>query len=390
MNQKYEKLFEPFTFPSGVTVKNRILMAPMTTWSAFDNGMVTKDELAYYEKRAGDVGAIITACAYVSSEGKAFPGGFSGNSDAMIPSLTKVAKTIKNKGSKAILQIFHGGRMVPPEAIGGKTPISASAIPAMRKEAVTPREMTDEEIKNVINQFGETTRRAIEAGFDGVEIHGANTYLIQQFFSPHSNRRTDNWGGTLEKRMSFPVAVVQSVLQNVKNHAEKPFLVGYRISPEEIEEPGITFEETLQLLDKLTKERLDYIHVSLGTIWRGSVRNKNATRPLLELIQQHIGHKIPLIGVGSISHPDDAVEALDKNIPLVALGRELIVEPEWIQKVKSGDVEAICQSMSLEDQEHLVIPDAMWEMTTSVPGWLPINENQNAHNRNEPWVKSTI
>lgn len=390
MNQKYEKLFEPFTFPSGVTVKNRIFMAPMTTWSAFENGMITNDELAYYEKRAGDVGAIITACAYVSREGKAFLGGFSGSSDTMIPSLTKLAKTIKNKGSKAILQIFHGGRMVPPEAIGGQTPISASAVPAMRKEAVTPREMTEEEIENVINQFGETTRRAIEAGFDGVEIHGANTYLIQQFFSPHSNRRTDMWGGTLEKRMSFPVAVVQSVLQTVKHHAEKPFLVGYRISPEEIEEPGIRFEETLQLLDKLTKEGLDYIHVSLGTLWRGSVLNNKETRPLLELIQHHVGHKIPLMGVGSITHPDEAVEALDKKIPLVALGRELIVEPEWVQKVRSGEEEKIRQSMSLDDQEHLVIPDAMWEVITSSPGWLPINENKKAQSRNEPWVKSNI
>ncbi|MED3855481.1 NADH-dependent flavin oxidoreductase [Priestia megaterium] len=388
MQQKYESLFEAFTFPSGVTVNNRVFMAPMTTWSAFENGMITNDELAYYEKRAGGVGAVITACAYVSREGKAFPGGFSGSSDTTISSFKKLAKTIQNKGSKAILQIFHGGRMVPPETIGGQTPVSASAIRALRDEAVTPREMTEEEIENVVNGFGETTRRAIEAGFDGVEIHGANTYLIQQFFSPHSNRRTDKWGGTLEKRMRFPLAVVQSVLQAVRNHAKNPFLVGYRISPEEFEEPGIIFEETLQLLDILTEEKLDYIHVSVGMLWRGSIRNKEETKPLLERIQEHVGHKIPVMGVGSISHPDEAVEALDKKIPLVALGRELIVEPDWVQKVRSGKEETIRQSMSLDDQEQLVIPDAMWETITSVPGWLPIQENQKDENGNEPWLKA--
>ena len=91
-----------------------------------------------------------------------------------------------------------------------------------------------------------TTRRAIEAGFDGVEIHGANTYLLQQFFSPHSNRRDDQWGGSLEKRMNFPLAIVDAVKQAVAKHAKAPFVVGYRISPEEGTNPGITLEDTLQ------------------------------------------------------------------------------------------------------------------------------------------------
>jgi len=385
--KKYEKLFEPFTFPSGVTVNNRIFMAPMTTQSSFENGAITSDELAYYAERSGGVGAVITAVAYVTYEGKAFPGAPSADSDKMIPGLTKLAKTIQDKGSKAILQIFHGGRMVLPQTIGGKTPVSASAVRALRDETVTPREMTEEEIENVIKAFGEAARRGIEAGFDGIEIHGANTYLIQQFFSPHSNRRTDNWGGTLEKRMRFPLAVVESVLTAVKEHAKKPFIVGYRISPEELEEPGITIEDTFQLLDRLVEEKLDYIHLSLGNIWRGSIRNKEQTTPLLELINERIGHKIPLMGVGSIKHPDDALEALEKEIPLVAVGRELIVEPKWVQKVKNDEVETIRQSMSYNDQEKLAISPAMWEYISAVPGWFPIEENEKQGNsNNEPWM----
>lgn len=383
--KKYEKLFEPFTFPSGVTLKNRILMSPMTAKQSFENGMVTTDELSYYARRSGGVGAVITACAYVTPEGKAFKGGPGADSDKMIPSLTKLAKTIQEKGAKAILQIFHGGRMVPPEAIGGKTPVSASDVPAARDNAVTPRELTEEEVENLIKAFREAARRGIEAGFDGIEIHGANTYLIQQFFSPHSNHRSDQWGGTLEKRMRFPLAIVETVLNTVKEYANKPVLVGYRISPEELEEPGITLEDTLQLLDRLSDERLDYIHVSMGNIWRGSIRNSEQTTPNIERIKERIGHKIPLIGVGSIRHPDDALEALDKGIPLVAIGRGLVIDPEWVQKTKSGEVDSIRQSMSIPDRDKLTISDAMWDYISAVPGWFPIEENEKPSN-DEPWL----
>src|SRR5699024_3848971 len=209
---KFNNLFEPLTLPSGVTLENRLIVAPMTTRSAFENGMITNDELTHYARLSGQAGALITACAYVNPRGKAFQGGFSVASDKMIPGLSKLAKTIKGKGSKAILQIFHGGRMVPSKVIGGKQPVSASEVAALRDFATIPKEMTEEDIKNVIQDFYEATRRAIIAGFDGVELHGANTYLIQQFFSPHSNRRNDLWGGTLENRMKFPVAVIQAAV----------------------------------------------------------------------------------------------------------------------------------------------------------------------------------
>jgi 2,4-dienoyl-CoA reductase-like NADH-dependent reductase (Old Yellow Enzyme family) len=161
--------------------------------------------------------------------------------------------------------------MTSPDLNGGHQPISASAIAAARPGSVVPREMTEEEIYTIIHAFGEATRRAIEAGFDGIEIHGANTYLIQQFFSPHSNCRTDRWGGTLEKRMAFPLALIESVQNAVATHAKTPFIVGYRISPEEMENPGITMEDTLHLVDVLAEQKLDYIHVSVRGFWDGSI-----------------------------------------------------------------------------------------------------------------------
>ena len=371
MNPKYINLFEPFTFPSGVTIDNRIVMAPMTTNSAFENGMVTTDEHNYYKRRSTNLGAVITSCAQVMENGK-FAGSLSAASDNRIESLSKLAKTIQSTGSKAILQIFHVGRMGTSSTLRGEQPVSASAIPAVRDFAETPRALSDEEVRELVTAYGEATRRAIQAGFDGVELHGANTYLIQQFFSPHSNRREDHWGGTLEKRMNFPLAVIQVAKEAIKTYAKKPFILGYRISPEEMEEPGITLEDTLQLLAKLKDQGLDYMHVSVGSVMQSSIRDKNNKKPIIQLIQEHIGKDIPIIGVGLIQTPDDAMNALNLGIPLLAIGRELIVEPDWVTKVKEGKEESIRTEINPLDKEDLMIPDEMWEYISSRKGWVPI------------------
>ncbi|WP_409304875.1 NADH-dependent flavin oxidoreductase [Peribacillus sp. SCS-155] len=375
MNSKYESAFKPFTFRSGVEIKNRILMAPMTNTAAHENGEVSDEEIAYYQERAGGVGAVITACTYVTRNGKGFPGEFGADSDSLIPSLKRVAAAIQEKGSKAILQIFHGGRMCPPEELLDRQPIGPSAVAAERDDAVVPREMEPDEIEEIITAFGEATRRAIEAGYDGVEIHGANTYLLQQFFSPHSNRRTDKWGGTLEKRMAFPLAVVDTVKKTVKEHTSKPFIIGYRLSPEERENPGITMEDTLQLVDTLANQELDYLHISVGGFFNGSIRDENDKKSRVVMIHERVGDRIPVIGVGMLRTPDEVMDAFGTEVPLIALGRELIVEPHWIQKVQAGEEEKIRTTLSKQDQTELAISDRMWEYYTSIPGWLPIVEN---------------
>ncbi|ALC92171.1 NADH-dependent flavin oxidoreductase [Bacillus sp. FJAT-18017] len=374
MKEEYKAMLEEIALPSGVKLKNRILMAPMTNWSSGADGMVTDDELAYYRERSGGVGAVITACANVTRDGQGFKDQISAYSDEQISSLRRLAETIKGEGAKAILQIFHAGRMSPPELLEDGQPVSASAVAAARPGAKTPRELTGEEVKSIINAFGEATRRAIEAGFDGVEIHGANTYLIQQFFSPHSNRREDEWGGSLEKRMAFPLAVIDSVKQTAKKYAIDPFIVGYRLSPEEIEQPGITMEDTLTLADVLSEQGLDYLHVSTQDFWKGSLRDKSDSRSRVVLIHDRVGDKIPVIGVGSLYSPDDVKKAMAGGVPLIALGRELIVEPKWVEKVKSGHEEEIRVTLTRNDQEKLVVPNPLWQAIVNTPGWFPLKD----------------
>ncbi|MVP01055.1 NADH-dependent flavin oxidoreductase [Paenibacillus lutrae] len=372
MNTKYAPLFENFTFNKGISLKNRVVMAPMTNYSSNEDGTVSDAEIAYYERRSGGAGMVITACTFVTPNGQGFPGEFAGDRDEMIPSLKRLASSIQKKGAKAVLQIFHGGRSCPPELVPGGDIVSASAVAEEKAGSPVPRALTESEIEAIIRDFGETTRRAIEAGYDGIEIHGANGYLIQQFFSPHSNRREDKWGGSVERRMAFPLAIVDEVNRVVAEHAKHPFLVGYRFSPEEAETPGITMDDTLKLVDALADKNLDYLHVSLMDFWSTPRSGADTDRPRIEIIKELAADRVPIIGVGSIHSADEAQQALATGVPLIALGRELIMEPDWVQKVEEGRESEIRVTVSREDQERLVIPGPLWNGIIHTPGWFPV------------------
>lgn len=370
-NEKYKPLLEPFDFSNGISLKNRIVMAPMTNYSSNEDGTVSDEEVAYYIRRSKGVGMVITACTYGTPNGQGFPGEFAAHTDQMIPSLKRLASAIKDEGAKAILQIFHAGRQVPKEIAPNGDVVSASAVAYPAEGKPVPRALTENEIEAIINDFGKMTRRAIEAGYDGVEIHGANTYLIQQFFSPHSNRRTDRFGGTVEKRMTFPLAVVDEVKRVVNDYAKESFIVGYRFSPEEPEEPGITMADTLILVDRLASKNLDYLHVSLMDFWSTPKRGVEDTRSRIELLQEVIGDRVPLIGVGSIYTAEDARKALTSGVPLIGLGRELLIDPEWVQKIEQGREDEIVTKLEIDKQKELELPTPLWQRILKNPGWVP-------------------
>ncbi|EJN98956.1 NADH-dependent flavin oxidoreductase [Oenococcus oeni] len=358
------KFLEPYTFKNGMTVKNRVVIPPMTEASSFEEGSITTDELRYFRIHSGGVGMFISPVANVSESGKGFEGQLSITDDRFLPGLTKMASAMKQGGAKAILQIFHAGRMSNSKVLRGTQAVSASAVAAERPNAETPRELTNPEIEQIIDDFGEATRRAIQAGFDGIELHGANTYLLQQFFSPHSNRRTDKWGGNVQKRMTFALEVIKRVHSVVTQYAKEPFIVGYRISPEEIETPGIRLADTMQFIDVLADQPIDYLHISMGYVWRTSLNDETDTEPIILKIKRQIHNRLPLISVGSVEQPADAEKVLDAGIDFVAIGRELLREPNWVQKVESNDEESIRYTISIQDLDELGITPAMWNFLT--------------------------
>lgn len=365
MATKYNFL-KPYTFKNGTTVKNRIVIPPMTEAAALENGAVSQDELKYFDIHTGGAGMFITPVLNVSNDGKGFEGEPSVANDKFMPGLIKLAHTMKQNGTKAIMQIFDAGRMSNSKILRGTQPVSASPVAALRPNAETPRELTEDEIEQIIEDFGQATRRAIQAGFDGIELHGANTYLMQQFFSPHSNRRNDKWGGSLENRMRFALEIIKRVQKSVDEYADDKFIVGYRISPEEIEEPGIRLDDTLKFIDVLADQPIDYLHISMGYAWRTSLNDKSDDEPIILKIKQTVNNRLPLISVGSIEKPADAEKVIDAGIDFAAIGRESIREPNWVQKVELGQEDSIHYQLSPTELDSLGINSAFLDFLNSM------------------------
>lgn len=366
------KVLEPYMLSKSVELKNRIIMAPMTTWSSQVDGQVSLEELDYYRVRSTGVGMVITGTSYTIPNGLGFENQFYSGHDLYTKSLSRLAQAIHQGGAKAILQIFHAGRMSSSKILSGNQIVSASAIKAPRPNAEVPRALAEGEIHNIIDSFYESTRRAIEAGFDGIEIHGANTYLVQQFFSPHSNRRDDYWGGDLERRMRFPIGIISAVKRAVKEFADEDFIIGYRLSPEEVEEPGITIDDTLNFVNILSNQGITYLNLSLGAYDQKSQRNKKDQVPLGKRILDMIDGRIPVMGSGGVTDLAKATAALDFGYDMIQLGRSIVMNPDWVAKAEEG--KEISQTLKAGDAKKLFIPSNLMAHIIANKGWFPMED----------------
>ncbi|HBB9173777.1 TPA: NADH-dependent flavin oxidoreductase [Escherichia coli] len=378
MTNKHPSLFSPFMLTEKIKLRNRIVMAPMTTWSANPDGTISEQELEFYKRRSQNVGLVITGCTYVTPSGIGFTHEFAAYDDRFINSLEKLAAAAKSGGAPAILQIFHAGNKAIPELVPNNDVISASASNVksgdFMKRVVQSREMTENEIQETIRAFGDVTKRAIKAGFDGIELHGAHGFLLQNFFSPLFNQRNDRWGGDLEGRMRFPLTVLQEVKNVVYEYATKPFAIGYRISPEESVTGGLRLEDTYKLLDRLISSGISYIHTSLVSINDSyPVESPNGPRTI-ELILNHIAGRVPVIAAGKIRTPSQAQEAISAGLPLVAIGKGLVINPEWVTLAESGRSHEIQTTLNPQLVPELTIPDKLWDQiqASKGTGWFPL------------------
>lgn len=334
-------LTQAFTFKNGLRMRNRVVMAPMTTWSAYDDETISDEEVNYYRARATGVGLVITGCAHVQRNGVGFTNEFAAYDDRFIPSLRKLADAAKSGGALAILQLFHAGNKAVPELIPGGEIVSASALAApagpFNRGEQASRALGHDEISGVIHDFGEATRRAIEAGFDGVELHGAHGFLIQNFFSPWFNQRTDEWGGSLANRMRFPLEVVREVRRVIEAHARKPFLLGYRLSPEESGDGGLRINDSQALAGQLEKETLiDYLHISLHDVLTDRPQGSEGKDTILARFVEQFNGRLPLLAAGKITSSQAAQRSLKAGLSLVVLGRTIVMNPNWMELVQAG------------------------------------------------------
>lgn len=366
-------LFEPFELRPGIVLRNRIAMAPMTTWASNEDGTVSDAEDAYYRRRVTGVGLVITGCTHVQANGVGFTGEFAAHDDAFVPSLARLATAAKSGGAPAILQIFHAGAKARPDLVPEVVAASAVAMKAGSSDAAaTPRALSSDEVLGVIRAFGETTRRAIQAGFDGIELHGAHGFLLQNFFSPHYNRREDAWGGSLDRRMRFPLALVEEVRRVIDAHADRPFVLGYRISAEEHEDGGLRIGDTLVLVDRLIESGIDYLHASLQDALTTKPLDDPEGATIARILVDHVDGRIPVIAAGRMRTPDEAAGALLGGLSLVAIGQGLVMNPDWVELAASRRQDAIAQDIAVSDVPRLAISAKLWAIIEAATGWFVV------------------
>ena len=377
---------ENYTFKNkAITLRNHVIMAPTTLRSSLEDGTVTDNELNYYQIRAQGPAMIITEAAYVNELGRGWEGGISVADDDKIPGLRRLASAIQSGGAKAILQIFAAGRQTTRTILRGETPVSASNQPYPNGAFDVPRALTHDEIVQTIEDFANATKRAILAGFDGVELHGANLYLMQQFLSADSNQRDDIWGGTAEKRQRFGLTVTAKVAQVIEKYADRPFLLGYRQSPEEPMVPGITLEDSLQYAQRVADLPIDYLHLSLKDSFQLPFKNKQATKRVIDYYRQALPEGYPLMVAGLLKKPEQVEDLMDAGITFAALGRELIIEPNWVQKVFNNDELAIRYAISPADFDLLGIPKPLSEwLLTRFRNGFPVTTDA-LFDPKQPW-----
>ena len=368
MNPKYAPLFQTYTLNNGVTIKNRLVVAPMTHFGSQADGLISDQERTFLSNRAGDMGMFITAATLVQKDGKAFHGQPEATGEHCLDSLKETAQILQQQGAKAILQIHHGGSKAIDDLLDGLDKISASA-----NEAEHAREATAEEVEALIASYAQAADLALRAGFDGVEIHGANTYLIQQFYSAQSNRRNDQWGGSLENRMRFPLAVIDAVVAVREKHQRDDFIIGYRFSPEEPGDDGLTMTETGALIDALVQKPLQYLHVSLWEFDKKIRRGGDTAQTRMQFIHERINGKLPLIGVGNLFTADQILAAYETGwAEFIALGKTVMINPHIATQIREGREDEIVTQLDPTRADHYGLPDTLWGFSSSgTQSWLP-------------------
>ncbi len=330
------KIFKEFRFGHGALLRNRLVLAPMTTYSSNEDLTLSQEEEVYYKSRSKGMGMVITAATAVNKNAQAFKLQITARDERYLDSMRRLATAIKSEGALAILQLHHGGRMNVPGLYPNQDIVCPSCVKANRDYAVEPRELKTSEVYDIIDDFVRSSKIAIDAGFDGIELHGANTYLLQQFFSPHSNLRDDEFGGSIEKRMKFSKTLVKKMIELRKKHAKKEFIIGYRFSPEEIENPGITLSDTLLLVNELASKDIDYLHVSLGNYKATSLRDKTDKELIVKKLQNVINGRVPLIGVGHLECLNDLEEAFNLGYDMLALGLIALSDNNVVENFKNN------------------------------------------------------
>ncbi len=304
-----------------LTLRNRIVMPPMQSGRATFEGEVTNRLINFYTMRAGSIGLPIIEHAYISQTGKLSPKQLGIHNDKLTTGLEKLSAALHAVGAPAVLQITHAGGVANQKVIG-----TTPAGPSAREKS---RELQTEELETITDEFAQAAERAVKAGFDGVELHGAHGYLLNQFFSPLFNMRSDDYGGSLENRMRFPLKVVEKVRQTLSGK-----LLLYRLGADDLAPKGTKIEDAAAFAQALEQAGVDIIDVSGGMCGSEPKQLRHIKGyfiPQAHEIKRSVS--TPVIGVGGITDAEYANNLVkNEKVDLVAVGRALLKDPKWAEK----------------------------------------------------------
>ncbi|MBW1699450.1 MAG: NADH:flavin oxidoreductase [Deltaproteobacteria bacterium] len=368
INQSRLSLFEELR-SSNVTFRNRVVMAPMVTNFATADNEITDRQVSYYAERArGGVGTVIVEAAVIHPSVRAFERQVGVYDKRLIPGLSRLASAIRQEGAVALIQLHHAGPKIKTEL--GLQPVSASSVQI--RQGDMPRQLSIMELDQIRKDFTAAARLVFQAGFNGVELHAAHLYLLSAFISPYTNRRDDAYGGDITSR----TRLVREIIEDIKESVGSDFLLWVRINGCEALNPGLSVEESAQAAAMLSEAGADAIHVSAYTIAIDSKVKTGLTIPVVGLwpqlsseqfidskvktgltipvgsgpcrdtpsgpfldyakaIKQAVG--IPVVAVGKLDAPAVASEAMTEGkCDMIALGRQLLCDPYWAEKVKDA------------------------------------------------------
>lgn len=340
-------LFTPLSI-KGLTLANRLMRSATFEQAAMKDGEVSPKELALYrDLAAGDVGLIVTGIINVCEQGRISPKQNSLSSDSHIPGMARLAREVHDQGGKVAVQLFHAGREAARMHAwrGGGPAVGPSALPGEAHFPYECRAMTQEEILQVVEDFGQAAGRAKEAGFDGVQVHGAHAYLLGQFLSPHTNHRQDEWGGDLANRLRLHLEVLAAIRAQVG----PDYPVMFKLGVADGFDGGLPLEEGLQAAELLAQAGCDCLEISQGL--RGESYEQSEFRTKVDRLGGEAYFRswaaevnrrvdIPVAAVGGVRTPEMAEDILAKGeADLVALSRPLISEPGLVARWRRGETE---------------------------------------------------
>jgi 2,4-dienoyl-CoA reductase-like NADH-dependent reductase (Old Yellow Enzyme family) len=329
---------------NGMRLRNRVAMPPLTTNYGSPEGIVTEEIIQFYKERSRDVGLVVVEASAVRADGRILQGGLGLWEDGQVVGMARLADSIKKLGAAAVVQINHAGARGFP---GGGEMQGASPSGFAFRPDVAPLTLSPTQIDRMVTDFADAAGRAAEAGFDGVEIHGAHLYLISQFLSPLTNQRNDRYGGDARARATFALEVVRAARERLG----RGYPILFRFNAVEKVEGGQTLEDALTVSRLLADEGVDALHVSLvaHSSWKevdsqrflvaSSILPKEqpagANVSLAAAVKEATG--LPVIAVGKLGEGDVAGKSVrDLPIDIVAIGRQMIADPDAAGKILAG------------------------------------------------------